>query len=113
MVVVKDDDVSVCEALEGLLKSVDLNVACFTSIGNYLETSCSSDPDCIILDVRMPRRRGLEFFDQLLLGVVDTSVIFTNGHADVAMVVRTMKPGAADFLSRPILTLPQSSIQLE
>ena len=101
MIVVIDDDVSVCEALDGLFKSVDLNVACFTSIGNYLATARSSDPDCIILDVRMPGRSSLEYFEKLAQGGVDTSVIFMSGYADVAMVVRAMKAGATDFLSKP------------
>ena len=101
MIVVIDDDVSVCEALEGLFKSIHLSVACFTSVGNYLDAPRSREPDCIILDVRMPGRSSLDFFDQFVRGGVDTSVIFMSGYADVAMVVRAMKAGATDFLSKP------------
>jgi RNA polymerase sigma factor (sigma-70 family) len=59
-------------------------------------------PGCLVLDVRLPGRSGLDFHDDLVKAKVHLPVIFISGHADVPMSVRAMKAGAVEFLTKPV-----------
>ena len=63
--------------------------------------AANSTPACLIVDVRMPDRNGLELFETLRSTRESVPVIFITGHGDIAMAVRAMKAGAADFLAKP------------
>jgi FixJ family two-component response regulator len=102
VVVVIDDDPEVREALHGLLRSVGLRVESFASVREYLDNPRSDLPGCLILDVRLPGRSGLEFHDDLVKANVHLPVIFISGHADIPMSVRAMKAGAVEFLTKPV-----------
>jgi FixJ family two-component response regulator len=102
VVVVVDDDPEVREALHGLLRSVGLRVESFASVREYLDNPRSDLPGCLILDVRLPGRSGLEFHDDLVKANVHLPVIFISGHADIPMSVRAMKAGAVEFLTKPV-----------
>jgi FixJ family two-component response regulator len=101
-VVVIDDDQSVREALQGLLQSVGLRVALFSSVPQFLDSNRMDLPGCLVLDVRLPGKSGLDFHDDLIKANVPLPVIFISGHADVPMSVRAMKAGAVEFLTKPV-----------
>ena len=101
-VVVIDDDQDIREALQGLLRSVGLRVELFASVPEFLDGTRPDRPGCLVLDVRLPGRSGLDFHDDLVKAKVHLPVIFISGHADVPMSVRAMKSGAVEFLTKPV-----------
>jgi len=98
---VVDDDAPVRRALDRLLRVAGYRVRAFASAHDVLEELPSSTPACMIIDVRMPERNGLELFETLRSTRESIPVIFITGHGDIAMAVRAMKAGAADFLAKP------------
>jgi FixJ family two-component response regulator len=101
-VIIIDDDRDIREALEGLLRSVGLRVELFASVQEFLDHGRPNGPGCLVLDVRLPGRSGLEFHDSLIEANVHVPVVFISGHADVPMSVRAMKAGAIEFLTKPV-----------
>lgn len=101
VVVVIDDDLSVREALQGLLETAALEVELYASPREFLQGKRADVPGCIILDVRLPGSSGLDFQRELVRTGIRTPVIFLTGHADVPMTVRAMKAGAVEFLTKP------------
>ena len=101
-VVVIDDDQHIREALQDLLRSVGLRVELFGSVQEFLDSARPDLPGCLVLDVRLPGRSGLDFHDDLVKAKVHLPVIFISGHADVPMSVRAMKAGAVEFLTKPV-----------
>src|ERR1700726_88773 len=101
-VAVIDDDPDIREALRGLLRSVGLHVELFASVQEFLGTARPDLPGCLILDVRLPGRSGLDLQDELAKANMQLPVIFISGHADVPMSVRAMKAGAVEFLTKPV-----------
>jgi FixJ family two-component response regulator len=101
-VVVIDDDGEIREALQGLLRSVGLRVEMFASIPEFLGSGRPDRPGCLVLDVRLPGRSGLDFQDDLVKANSRMPIIFISGHADVPMSVRAMKAGAVEFLTKPV-----------
>ena len=102
MVFVVDDDLDTREALQGLLRSVGLRVETFASAQEFLQSPGQVHPQCLVLDVRLPGRSGLDLFDDLAKRNVNLPVIFISGYADVPMSVRAMKAGAFEFLTKPV-----------
>lgn len=96
-----DDDHAVRESLEFLLETHGFSVTPFISGDAFLESDLGSVTGPILLDVRMPGRDGLETLKELLMINNRLSVIMMSGHADVAMAVRALKYGAADFIEKP------------
>jgi FixJ family two-component response regulator len=101
-VVVIDDDEEIRECLQGLLGSVGLRVELFASVKEFFGSGRTNRPGCLVLDVRLPGRSGLDFHDDLAKANVHMPVIFISGHADVPMSVRAMKAGAVEFLTKPV-----------
>ena len=101
VVVVIDDDLSVREAIQGLLETADLRVELFASPQDYLKSKREDVPGCIILDVRLPGSSGLDFQRELVGTGIHTPVIFLTGYADIPMTVQAMKAGAVEFLTKP------------
>jgi FixJ family two-component response regulator len=102
LVMVVDDDRSVRDALEGLFRSVGLDVVLFASGCELLSFDFPEAPSCLLLDVRLPGANGLEVYSELLAKGFSPPVIFITGHGDIPMSVRAMKNGAVDFLSKPV-----------
>ncbi|WP_037151155.1 response regulator transcription factor [Rhizobium freirei] len=100
-VYVIDDDPSVRDGLDSLLRSVGYETRGFASPRDFLLHQRSNSPACIVLDVRMPDASGLDFQDELAKAGYLTPVIFLTGHGDVPMSVRAMKAGAVEFLLKP------------
>jgi FixJ family two-component response regulator len=102
IVVVIDDDESVREALGGLFQSVGLVAECFGSVDAYLAADKGDWVGCIVLDIRLPGRSGLEFQETLAKRDRPPSVVLISAHVDVQMAVRAMKAGAVDVLAKPV-----------
>ena len=102
IVAVIDDDESVREALSGLFKSVGLVTEIYGSVQEFLDAGSLARAGCIVLDIRLPGRSGLEFQEALARSGSTQSVVLISGHVDVQMAVRAMKAGAVDVLTKPV-----------
>jgi FixJ family two-component response regulator len=102
LIAVIDDDRATREALGGLMRSVGLRVELFESVQSFLGRRRSTQPECLVLDVMMPGRSGLDFIDDLATQNSRLPVIFISGEADIRMSVRAMKAGAIEFLTKPV-----------
>jgi FixJ family two-component response regulator len=100
-VFVIDDDETVREAVEGIVKSVGLQVRSFASTQAFLQIGQQPGPSCLVLDVRLPGLSGLDFQLELAKADVPIPIVFITGYADVPMSVRAMKAGAVEFLTKP------------
>jgi FixJ family two-component response regulator len=101
MVFVVDDDVSVRESLELLIRSAGWRAETFESGQDFLSRPRASVPCCLLLDVTLPGPDGLEL-QQQLGERTDMPIIFITGHGDIPMTVRAMKAGAVEFLTKPL-----------
>ena len=101
-IVIIDDDDSIREAVEGLLYSVGLRTRTFTSVQQFLDDRKTCGPGCMVLDVRLPGRSGLDFYKEYVNSPDAMPVIFISAHADVSMSVGAIKSGAEDFLTKPV-----------
>ncbi len=101
-VVVIDDDPDIREALGGLLQSVGLQVRALESVEEFLKSGRPKGPTCLVLDVRLRGRSGLDFQRELSAAKIDVPIIFITAHGDVPMSVQAMKGGALEFLTKPI-----------
>jgi FixJ family two-component response regulator len=79
-----------------------LRVETFASAQEFLKSPREIHPQCLVLDVRLPGRSGLDLFDELTKRSLNPPVIFISGYADVPMSVRAMKAGALEFLTKPV-----------
>jgi FixJ family two-component response regulator len=102
LVTIVDDDASVREGLSELIRSAGFQPICFASTRELLEANVLDRPGCLILDVRMPGRSGLDLQNHLAQSGNAKPIIFLTGHGDIAMTVQAMKAGAADFLTKPV-----------
>lgn len=101
VVFVIDDNPSVREALDGLIRSVHLSVRTFGSTEEFLQFKRPDAPGCLVLDVRLPGLSGLDFQHEMTKSDIALPVIFITGHGDVPMSVRALKAGAIEFLPKP------------
>jgi FixJ family two-component response regulator len=101
VVLIVDDDPSLRDALSSLLRSVGLRVEVFGSAPEMLETPLPDVASCLVLDIRLPKRSGLDFQNELIKASIKIPIIFITAHGDVPMSVRAMKAGAVDFLTKP------------
>src|SRR6266576_1998332 len=101
IVFVVDDDISVRESLDLLIKFAGWQPETFASAGEFLARPRTATPSCLVLDVSLPEINGLEL--QKLIGSdrTDMPIIFISGHGDVPMTVQAMKAGAVEFLTKP------------
>jgi FixJ family two-component response regulator len=100
-VFVIDDDLSVRDALNDLFESVGLRVKVFGSTREFLQGRRPDTPCCLVLDVRLPGKSGLDFQRELNEANIQLPIIFLTGHGDIPMSVRAMKAGAVEFLTKP------------
>jgi FixJ family two-component response regulator len=102
LISVVDDDESVRESLEGLIRSVGFRVKVFASAEEFLKSNHLGDIGCLILDVRMPGMSGIELYDHLLANHYEIPVIFITAHgSDEAVRTQLMNSGAVDYLPKP------------
>jgi len=100
IVFVVDDDVSVRESLELLIRAAGWQPETFASAQAFLSRPRPTLPCCLVLDVTLPGLSGLEL-QQQLAERTDMPIIFITGHGDVPMTVQAMKAGAVEFLTKP------------
>jgi FixJ family two-component response regulator len=100
-VFVVDDDVSVRESLEVLIRFAGWQAETFASAREFLARARAHGPSCLVLDVSLPDLSGLDL-QQRIVDRVDMPIIFISGHGDVPMTVRAMKAGAVEFLTKPL-----------
>jgi FixJ family two-component response regulator len=100
IVFVVDDDVSVRESLELLIRTAGWKPETFASAQDFLSRPRPTVPCCLVLDVTLPGLSGLELQEQLAQRT-DMPIIFITGHGDVPMTVQAMKAGAVEFLTKP------------
>jgi len=101
IVFVVDDDVSVRESLELLIKFAGWQPETFASAKDFLVHPHTSAPSCLVLDVSLPDLNGLELQKLIASERTDMPIIFITGHGDVPMSVQAMKAGAVEFLTKP------------
>ena len=100
-VFVLDDDISIRDKLKTLLRSVGLNVEFFNSPFDFLLGTRPDAPSCLVLDVRLPGKSGLDLQHELAEKNIPIPMIFLTAHGDIPMTVRAMKAGAVEFLTKP------------
>jgi len=100
VVFVVDDDISVRESLELLIRSAGWQPETFASAQEFLSRPRAGVPSCLVLDVTLPGLNGLELQQQLATRT-DMPIIFITGHGDVPMSVKAIKAGAIEFLTKP------------
>jgi FixJ family two-component response regulator len=101
VVFVVDDDLSVREALSSLIRSVGLHVQSCASAEAFLPHARPDTAACLVLDVRLGGRSGLDLQRELSDIGEHIPIIFITGHGDIPMSVQAMKSGAIDFLPKP------------
>jgi FixJ family two-component response regulator len=100
-VFVVDDNASVREALEALLRSAGFRTETFETPEAFLARERGDVPSCLVLDIELPGVNGLDLQEQLVRTHGDMPIIFVTGHANVDRSVRAMKAGALEFLTKP------------
>jgi Response regulator len=101
VVFVVDDEVSVREALESLVRSAGFEVETFASAQDFLDRRKADKPGCLVLDVRLPGLSGLDLQKRIVEANQEIPIIFITGHGDVPTSVQAMKAGAVEFLMKP------------
>jgi FixJ family two-component response regulator len=96
-----DDDRGMRQAIHDLVESVGLRAQAFATGQEFLNSQRTSEPSCLILDVRLPQMSGLDFQRQLAETDVQIPIIFITAHGDIPMSVRALKSGAVEFLTKP------------
>jgi FixJ family two-component response regulator len=101
IVFVVDDDVSVRESLELLIRDEGWRVATFASAQEFLAHPRVRAPGCLVLDVHLPDLNGLDLQNRVTADRTTMPIIFITGYGDVPTTVRAMKAGALEFLTKP------------
>src|SRR5215831_18636057 len=100
IVFIVDDDISVRESLELLIRSAGWKPETFASAQEFLVRSRTLAPSCLVLDVALPDLSGLDL-QKLVADRIDMPIIFITGYGDVPMTEQAMKAGAVEFLTKP------------
>jgi len=101
IVFVVDDDVSVRESLELLVRCEGWQPETFESAQEFLACPRALGPSCLVLDVSLPGLNGLDLQKRVAVERTDMPIIFITGYGDVPMTVQAMKAGAVEFLTKP------------
>jgi FixJ family two-component response regulator len=104
LIAIVDDDESVCRAVKRLVRSLAMDAETFGSGQDFLdllEAMPSFQPDCLILDVQMPRMNGLAMQDQLVKSGHPIPTIFITAHDEVGVREKALAGGAVAFLRKP------------
>jgi len=101
IVFVVDDDVSVRESLESLIRCEGWKPETFASAQEFLDCPRAPVPSCLVLDVSLPGLNGLDLQKRVAIERTDMPIMFITGYGDVPMTVQAMKAGAVEFLTKP------------
>ena len=100
-VFVIDDDEGLRGGLTALFRSIGLQVKVFGSVKQFQQEQQRDTPGCLVLDVRLPGKSGLDLQSELSQSGIQWPIVFLSGHADVPMSVKAIKAGAVEFLVKP------------
>jgi FixJ family two-component response regulator len=101
IVFVVDDDLSIREAIQSLVRLEGLRVETFATAQDFLRRKRPDLPGCVVLDVELPGLSGLDLQRELAAHGIKLPIIFITGYGDIPMSVRAMKAGATEFLTKP------------
>jgi FixJ family two-component response regulator len=101
IVFVVDDDISVRDSLESLIRCAGWQPETFASAQEFLSRPRVLAPSCLVLDVGLPDLNGLDLQKRVAVDRTDMPIIFITGYGDVPMTVQAMKAGAVEFLTKP------------
>ena len=101
IVFVVDDDISVRESLELLIRNAGWQPELFETAQEFLSRPRVVVPNCLVLDVTLPGINGIDLQKQVALDRTDMPIIFITGHGNIPMTVQAMKGGAVEFLTKP------------
>jgi FixJ family two-component response regulator len=101
LVAIVDDDASMRDALQGLLKAVGLPAQAFASAEEFLKSGQQRQTACLIADIRMPGMSGLELQAQLKAEHCRIPTIFITAHGDAKLRMQALRAGAVEFLAKP------------
>src|SRR5512147_3215204 len=101
IVFVVDDDISVRESLDLLIRCEGWQPETFASAQEFLDRPEAPVPSCLVLDVSLPGLNGLDLQNRVAVERTDMPIIFITGHGDIPMTVQAMKAGAVEFLTKP------------
>ncbi|WP_350332844.1 response regulator transcription factor [Coralliovum pocilloporae] len=96
-----DDDLSVCDALKIVFELDGFEAEAFTDGEQFLKAQAERRPDCVILDVHMPGRSGIDILNVLNAPGYQAPIFIISGQGDIPMAVAAMKHGATDFIEKP------------
>ena len=102
IVFIVDDDVSVRESIELLVRNENWRPETFASAQEFLNRPRTLVPSCLVLDISLPGLNGLELQNRLAVEHIDMPIIFITGYGDVPKTVQAMKAGALEFLTKPL-----------
>ena len=102
IVAIVDDDLSVCEGLDTLIRSAGWRAASFASAQEFLARSAAERPSCLILDLQLPGLSGLDLQRRMAEIGLEIPIVFLTGHGSIPASVQAMKAGAAEFLTKPV-----------
>jgi len=102
LIAIVDDDPSVREGLESLIRSAGWRVETFASAQEFLARSGAEAPCCLILDLQMPGLSGLDLQKRMAEVELEIPIVFLTGHGNIPASVQAMKAGAVEFLTKPI-----------
>jgi FixJ family two-component response regulator len=100
-VLIIDDDPAIRNSIGRLLRSVGLDAHLFESIPEFLKAERPNGPTCLVLDVNLPGRSGLDLQRELAATNTQIPIVFITGYGDIPMTVKAMKGGAIEFLTKP------------
>jgi FixJ family two-component response regulator len=101
IVFVVDDDISVRESLDLLIRCEGWQPETFASAQEFLDRARALVPSCLVLDVSLPGLNGLHLQNRVAVERTDMPIIFITGHGDIPMTVQAIKAGAVEFLTKP------------
>ena len=101
IVLVVDDDISIRESLELLLRHEGFDVETFVSAQDFLGRPAATVPSCLVLDISLPGLSGLDLQKLVAVERHEMPIIFITGHGDIPITVQAMKAGAQEFLTKP------------
>lgn len=102
VVAIVDDDPSVREGLQSLIRSAGLRVETFASAQEFLAHPRAEAPSCLILDLQLPGLSGLDLQKRMAEVELEIPIVFLTGHGNIPASVQAMKAGAVEFLTKPV-----------
>ena len=101
VIAIVDDDLSVREGLDSLIRSAGWRVETFASAQEFLARPGTDAPSCLVLDLQMPGLSGLDLQKRMAEIGLDIPIVFLTGHGNIPASVQAMKAGAVEFLTKP------------